>query len=270
MTNFRRLLYTVVLAVGATGLASANQIEQTFSLPTGATTSPWSGSASISQFNTSLGTLEYIEVIGAVTTTVNAGATDAAGGGDTYVVTGTTALNVDYGGSSLLVAPVASENSTFTGVANGQIMSATFNTSATQTSIFYADTSYPVYIPFLYSYVPASEGCSITTSGGPNSSGCLGYGSTSPYTGIVDPLNLSAWEGSGNITLNASAATSGSTSGPSYSNGYANGSATANVTVIYDYTAAPPSSTPEPATMALFGSALIGLGLIRRRSVNKQ
>jgi hypothetical protein len=33
--------------------------------------------------------------------------------------------------------------------------------------------------------------------------------------------------------------------------------------VIYDYTT--PSSTPEPATMALMGGALIGLGLIGKR-----
>jgi hypothetical protein len=35
------------------------------------------------------------------------------------------------------------------------------------------------------------------------------------------------------------------------------------VTVIYNYSL--PSSTPEPATMVLFGSALVGLGFIRRR-----
>jgi hypothetical protein len=38
------------------------------------------------------------------------------------------------------------------------------------------------------------------------------------------------------------------------------------VTVTYDYTE--PSSTPEPATLVLFGSALVGLGLIRKRVRN--
>lgn len=36
-----------------------------------------------------------------------------------------------------------------------------------------------------------------------------------------------------------------------------------NVEIIYDYT--PFSATPEPATMALLGSALVGLGVIRKR-----
>jgi len=38
--------------------------------------------------------------------------------------------------------------------------------------------------------------------------------------------------------------------------------------VLYDYTQI--SGTPEPSTMALFGSALIGLGIVfrKRRSTN--
>jgi len=43
----------------------------------------------------------------------------------------------------------------------------------------------------------------------------------------------------------------------------------ATSTLVYTYTVAdpPPSSTPEPATFALFGGALLGAGLLRKRAV---
>jgi hypothetical protein len=40
---------------------------------------------------------------------------------------------------------------------------------------------------------------------------------------------------------------------------------TGNAAVTYNFTDAIPSSTPEPTTMVLFGSALVGLGLLRKR-----
>jgi hypothetical protein len=38
------------------------------------------------------------------------------------------------------------------------------------------------------------------------------------------------------------------------------------VTVVYDFTTSSSSVTPEPTTMVLFGSALVGLGLLRKRA----
>jgi hypothetical protein len=81
-------------------------------------------------------------------------------------------------------------------------------------------------------------------------------------------LDYLAYEtvGASTISLTGTASTAGTFGGSSYSGAFAGGTADVLVTVIYDYTAAtPPSSTPEPATMALFGAGLVGVGLLRRR-----
>ena len=78
MIGIRRLLLTATMVVAGTSLAGAAQIVQTFSLPSsGGNGTSWTSSSSIYQFNTSLGTLEYIEVIANLSTTVNAGTVDA-------------------------------------------------------------------------------------------------------------------------------------------------------------------------------------------------
>jgi len=59
----------------------------------------------------------------------------------------------------------------------------------------------------------------------------------------------------------------------SVSGGNNNGAQSTNVnetvTVTYDYTATTASSTPEPATMVLFGAGLLGLGFFRKRRTNR-
>jgi hypothetical protein len=65
-----------------------------------------------------------------------------------------------------------------------------------------------------------------------------------------------------NIYLSSITSTDQSLTGGNFANTY-NMSDTETVTVAYDFTTS--SGTPEPTTMVLFGSALVGLGLLRKR-----
>jgi len=281
MMDFRRLMLAGSMAFAIAGLASASQITQTFSMPSGggSQATNWSpaDTATINQFNTALGTLEYVEVIAQLNTTVNGSAVDASGGTTSYQVGGTTSLtlNDSVAGGELLVAPTTFAGSTFLAQTSGNTMTVS-NASSSVTAIetWFADPSFGT----LLGVVPETGGftCGIVSSFAQVGTGCLGYNEngTAPsspgYPTLQDPLAISAYEGLGTLTLTGNASTSTTISGGPVTGGTVTGSASANVTVIYDYTVPPPpSSTPEPATMALFGSGLVGLGLIRRR-INKK
>ncbi len=91
-------------------------------------------------------------------------------------------------------------------------------------------------------------------------------GSATNTSGLLPVADIGDFEqaGGGTITLDVGALALVSTT-ISSGNGSSQNTTLAgeSVTVNYNYTSA--SSTPEPATMVLFGSALIGLGLLRKR-----
>jgi hypothetical protein len=85
--------------------------------------------------------------------------------------------------------------------------------------------------------------------------------------GCSPTISSSPFLGSGTVALEAFGQFLGGGVGPNNTTAVI-GQGAETVTVLYDYTVT--SGTPEPSTMALFGSALIGLGIVfrKRRSTN--
>jgi len=98
----------------------------------------------------------------------------------------------------------------------------------------------------------ASTGSDFNTAPIALSTDLSGAGSFTIGTNDILSYNVANNGGTGNLNL-----------GVQYNSSYSTAAA-----VTYTYTVPdPPSSTPEPATFALFGGALLGAGLLRKRVV---
>jgi len=152
---------------------------------------------------------------------------------------------------------------------NGSINFAITNISQTSYSFTNGSTTGTLTISGANQTVAVTKTETATVASGTAIFGTTTFPSvTISEAGGFTASDLADYTGTGNATLyfqGSALASSGTTSAPSNTVFFGGGeSANANLSVVYTYTV-PVVTTPEPADIAIFAVALVGLGLVLRR-----
>jgi hypothetical protein len=236
MLNTRRILIAFASVSLMCGVASANSLTETFTL-SGTATSPtltdFSGLLSAPQFNSSIAVLQSVEID--ITSNMST---------DLQIINNDTSNSSGTAHTQLQI---------YVQDAGNMLNGGTFSTGAGTLA----------YCAGLGGGNPGCIGGYSYSIGGGTSkdSGAITSSATQDYTYVLNTI-LSEFTGAGNITLHTNTLT-GTVLANTGGNTNAFQTTFANVTgqVIYTYN----SSAPEPATLFLMGSALVGVGVLRKR-----
>lgn len=198
-------------------------------------------------------------------------------GSDTYV----TDLGEELGSIGTIAFPMAnltanqhltsvSVTETIANKATGSLLNKngttqSFKTTYGSTFEFTTTGNTPSSLPLLSKSITASSGF-FPLGGGLTEPISISTSYTSGPTSIAAG-NLSQYLGSGDFTVNVDANGVSSEAGNSNETYNLTGSALASMSITYNYTTSspPPPAVPEPASVAILGVALAGMGVIRRR-----